>query len=212
MIKSFIEVGDTFSSNIYVIGKINSPCIIIDPGSDDSSLTSYISSYHSKVEAILITHGHFDHIQGIEKILQYFNYDIPIYISKEDNELLTDSFLNCSSNHNMNVSIHISPILIESEDIIKTKSFSFKPILTPYHTKGSICYLFEDDNALFTGDSLFKNSIGREDLPTAVPSMRNSSLSKVVHLSKYLSIYPGHGEITSLESEIKNNPYLRNLK
>lgn len=212
MIKSFIEIGHTFSSNIYVIGKINSPCIIIDPGSDEKELIDYISSYHSKVEAILITHGHFDHIKGIEKIINHFNYEIPIYISKDDKKLLTDSYLNCSINHGENININISPILIDSEEIIKTHSFIFKPILTPYHTAGSICYLFEDDNALFTGDSLFKNSIGREDLPTAIPEKRKSSLLKIINLSPYLSIYPGHGEITSLENEIKNNPYLQDLK
>lgn len=212
MIKSFINDSYPLSSNIYVIGKVNSPCIIIDPGSEDDLVIDYVSRHHSKIEAILLTHGHFDHIRGVEKIIQHFNYEIPIYISKDDYRLLTDSKLNCSLINGEKVSINISPIIIESEDIIKTPSFVFKPILTPYHTKGSICFLFEDDNALFTGDTLFKNSIGRDDLPTAVPSERKSSLSKIVSLSPYLSIYPGHGEITNLENEIKNNPFLRYIK
>lgn len=212
MVKTFFERVDRLTSNTYIVGKINQNCLIVDLGNNDSSIIEYVKDNYNLVEGILLTHGHYDHIQAVDSFIKEFNYNIPIYISKFDLELLNNPNLNCSAFHNKKVITNFNPILIESEKDINLRSFNIKPIFTPYHTSGSICYLLEDENALFTGDSLFKLSIGRTDLPTSDSTKLNKSISKLFKLSKYLTIYPGHGEITNLEYELRNNPYLLSIK
>ena len=86
-----------------------------------------------------------------------------------------------------------------------------KVISTPFHTLGSSCLLVEDDNALFTGDTLFKGSIGRTDLPTSDSGLVPSSLRKLVKLSELLVCYPGHGPHTTLKAEKENNPFFKEI-
>ena len=167
MVKTFFERVDRLTSNTYVVGKINQNCLIVDLGNNDSSIIEYVKENYNLVEGILLTHGHYDHIQAVDSFIKEFNYNIPIYVSKFDFELLNNPNLNCSALHNKKVVVSFNPILIENEKDINLRSFNIKPIFTPYHTSGSICYLLEDENALFTGDSLFKLSIGRTDLPTS---------------------------------------------
>ena len=212
MVKTFFERDDILTSNTYVIGKINKNCVIVDLGNYDSSIISYVKENYNLVEGILLTHGHYDHIQAVDSFLKEFNYGIPVYISIFDKDLLTDPSLNCSTLSNKQVRVDFTPTYIKDEKDINLGSFNIKPIFTPYHTSGSICYLLPDENALFTGDSLFKLSIGRTDLPTSDINKLNKSLSKLFKLSKYLTIYPGHGEISNLEYEISNNPYLISIK
>ena len=210
MIKTFIyDEFKEFSSNTYVIGKISSSCLIIDPGSSSPDVIEYVKSHHNKIEAILLTHGHFDHIRGISNILKNFDYEIPVYLSNNDKYLLTDPILNCASRHQEKVIININTIDVEDLKEIQTASFNIIPICTPFHTNGSTCYLIKEDNALFTGDTLFKESIGRDDLPTSNPSLKNKSLKKLKELSPNYVIYPGHGEISNLAYELQNNPFLK---
>ena len=105
------------------------------------------------------------------------------------------------------ISINVATIPVEDGEMITINKIKFKVIKTPFHTEGSVCYLFEDDNALFTGDTLFKGSIGRTDLATSDPSKINSSLMKLNDLSEWLVVYPGHGGISRLGQEKETNPY-----
>lgn len=212
MVKTFFEREDELTANTYIVGKINQNCLIIDLGNKDKNIIKYVKDNYSLVEGILLTHGHYDHIQAVEAFIKEFDYEIPIYLSINDEKLLSDANLNCSTINGKEVKVSFNPVFIKSEEEIVFKSFNVKPIFTPYHTSGSICYLLPDENALFTGDSLFKLSIGRTDLPTFSPDKMHKSLSKISKLSEYLTIYPGHGEITNLGYELDNNPYLLSLK
>ncbi len=200
-----------FSANTYVIGKINSNCVVIDMGSTDDSVYDYIKAHHEKVEAVLLTHAHFDHIRGLVRFLKHYKgkYDIPVYLATEDQELLQNPVLNSSTMTNENVQINISTLPVTDGDEISLKSFHVKVIHTPFHTKGSVCYLFEDDNALFTGDTLFKGAVGRTDLPCSEPEKMEESLMKIKALKDTLVIYPGHGPISRLEIEKEENPFLK---
>ena len=101
---------------------------------------------------------------------------------------------------------------VDEDEIDFKNGYIFKVISTPFHTNGSVCFLCEKENALFTGDTLFKGSIGRTDLPKGNERLVVSSLSKLLVLKDDLKIYPGHGDETTLKKEKETNPYLLNIE
>ena len=199
-----------FSSNTYVIGKIGGSCLIVDLGSTSDEIYSYIESHYEKVEAILLTHAHFDHIRGIPAFLKHFkNKNIPIYLAEEDKLLLTSPDKNSSFMTGEKVSVKVDIIPVEDGEQLSFKAGKVKVIKTPFHTEGSVCYLMEDDNCIFTGDTLFKNAIGRYDCETSDSNKISSSLNKLKELCDWLVVYPGHGPKTNIITEKKNNPYMK---
>ena len=216
MVKIFVTDPNQkeFAANTYVLGKIGGSCVIIDLGSTDKGITEYIDTHYEKVAGILLTHAHFDHIRGIPKLLSHYKkkYDIPVYRSEEDIALLSDPRKNGCGRTRENISMNINPIAVEDGETLKIGKYSCKVIATPFHTEGSLCYLFEDDNALFTGDTLFAGSVGRSDLATSDPSKRDDSLKKLLSLKPTLVVYPGHGPRTNLGREEQSNPYLLSVK
>lgn len=209
----FDENAREFSANTYVVGKVGGNCVIIDLGSTDPTIYHYIESHYESIEGILLTHGHFDHIRGIPALLKHFkNAQIPVYLSKEDAPLLEDPSLNNSPMNSENVKVHIVTVPVTDGQDLILKDFHIKVIATPFHTRGSVCYLFNDDNALFTGDTLFETSIGRTDFLTSQPNRVTESLKKLLTLRETLVVYPGHGSISRLGEERKNNPYLKQIK
>lgn len=212
MVKIFnYDDRNKLTANSYVIGKINGPCVIVDAGSDQDELIDYVDNHHDKVVAILLTHAHFDHIRGLSKILRHYKnkYNIPVYLDREDVELLSDPKKNTSTMVGESINLNIDTIDVEEDKPLPIKGFNIKAIKTPFHTKGSVCYLSEDDNALFTGDSLFQGSIGRTDMITSCPEKMKESLNKMKSLDDMLVVYPGHGPITRLEIEKRYNCFLR---
>ncbi len=209
MVKIF-NFDDSYevSANIYVVGKIGGNCAVIDFGSSDESVFDYIDSHYDRCIGLFLTHGHFDHLRGVNEFCKRHK-DVPVYIHSEDVPLLDNPALNCSQQHGEKVKVMVPVTEVKDGDVIETKDFKIKVIHTPFHTAGSVCYLFEDDNALFSGDTLFKGSIGREDMPTSVPEFRESSLDKLKSLRNTLVVYPGHGPVTKLQDELTNNPYLK---
>lgn len=215
MVKTFRFDNDTkeFSANTYVIGEKGGPCIVIDLGSTQTRVISYIKENHTSCLGILLTHGHFDHIRGLNNFLKEFN--CTVFIDFNDKDFLTDSKLNGSKYSEKNQVIVKTTNIYELDDedeINFGNGYLFKVIETPFHTNGSVCYLCEKENALFSGDTLFKGSIGRTDLPTGSERLVNSSLKKLLNLNPKLVVYPGHGETTTLEKEISSNPYLVSAK
>lgn len=215
MVKTFRFDNDTkeFSANTYVIGEKGGPCIVIDLGSTQTRVISYIKENRTSCLGILLTHGHFDHIRGLNNFLKEFN--CTVFIDFNDKDFLTDSKLNGSKYSEENQVIVKTTNIYELDDedeINFGNGYLFKVIETPFHTNGSVCYLCEKENALFSGDTLFKGSIGRTDLPTGSERLVNSSLKKLLNLNPKLVVYPGHGETTTLEKEISSNPYLVSAK
>ena len=205
---NFDDNPTEFSANTYVIGKIGLSCLIVDIGTTKDDVLDYIEKHYESVAGVLLTHAHFDHIRGLPKLLKRFK-NVPVYLAQEDVPLLNDPYTNSSlTMSDEKISINVNTVPIEDgEEVIVHNRFRFKVIKTPFHTQGSVCYLFEDDNALFTGDTLFKESIGRTDLVVSDPKQIPSSLKKLSELSDYLVVYPGHGSITRLGEEKEHNPY-----
>lgn len=204
-----LSKSSDFACNSYVVGEENGPCVLIDLGENDGEIINYIKKHHTSCLGLLLTHGHFDHIRGINKFLETFN--CTVFIDEKDIDLLENPRLNGSLAFGDKVSLELNNLyLLDDEDEINFgNKYYFKVIETPFHTEGSVCYLLQSENALFTGDTLFKGSIGRTDLATGNEKEIKSSLEKIKLLNKDLNIYPGHGPLTTLVHELKTNIYFK---
>lgn len=201
MIEKIICGG--FETNTYIISN-EGKCVIVDPGLDFLEYSLSIKNKY-EVEAILITHGHIDHIDG----MKYFP-SVPIYIHEYDEEFIYDSRLSLYAWMSLKTPYRKNTLNIKTvkdNDILNLIGFEFKVIHTPGHTRGSVCYLYK--NKLLSGDTLFKNSCGRTDFPTGNPSDMKRSLNKIIACcGDMVDVYPGHDEKTKIKDEKKNNPYI----
>ncbi len=189
-----------FFVNTYLLIKGND-LVLVDPGTNIN--LEEINKYNLK--AILITHAHVDHIDG----LKYFK-QIPVYISQLDKDKLFDSNLNLYRMLGSKIPYNKEDLnikIIEDNMIINLLDEEFKVIFTPGHTNGSVCYLTKD--CLFSGDTLFRQSIGRTDFPTGSMLDMQKSLAKLSKLSNHIKVYPGHDGITSMKDEKIYNLYLK---
>lgn len=190
-----LTVGQ-LASNAYILRKDNK-VIIIDPGADFDRIDAKIND-NDEVIAILLTHGHFDHIGAVNEVVS--KYQCACYISIAEKELI----------HNPEMSFYdgdITEDLLYFNDNLDIENFNIKVHKTPGHTIGSV--MFEIDDHLFTGDTLFDMGVGRMDLPTGSEADMYQSLQYIKTLQKDYKIYPGHGETSTLFNQFKNNPYLQ---
>jgi glyoxylase-like metal-dependent hydrolase (beta-lactamase superfamily II) len=176
----------------------------VDIGDEPEKVLKYITNKNLDLQAILLTHGHFDHIGGVRKIQD--ETSAKVYVSQEDSEKLTDSKLNLSYRHFQIPEIPDYEILGESLEI---GGVEIKVLKTPGHTKGSVC--FQVENYLFSGDTLFQNSIGRTDFPDGDLDVMRKSLKVLKDLPGDYQVLPGHGIGTTLQREREMNRYLRQI-
>ena len=186
-------------ANTYLITSGNESAIV-DPG----ELPDEIVNSEVKIKYILLTHDHFDHIASVKEIKDIYP-DAEIIIHKNDADGLFDQSHNLSKMMGMTIPPTKADIIVSDGDTIKLGDTDIKVIHTPGHTDGSVCY-FADD-VIFSGDTLFFRSIGRTDFPSGNYKDMTESLKKLMQLDGGIKVYPGHGEITSIEFERKNNPY-----
>lgn len=193
-------VTGIFQTNTYLL-EINDKLLLIDPACKAEKLYPYLEN--KELLAVLLTHGHFDHIKACDEL--YKKYNVPIYLNKKD-EYLTKDNTQGSAFGLQNVPTISVPIKDLKEGKMSIGPFSFEVIFTPGHTKGSVCYIFDD--CVFTGDTLFKGSAGRTDLDGGDASKLKASLRILKELNPNLIVYPGHEDISTIENEVNYNPFM----
>ncbi len=179
-------------------------CLLIDPADDASFLLEEISRKNLKLMVMLATHGHFDHVMAAGEI-QLTYPKIPLYINSNDRFLLdrlhetAEYFLE----HKRTI---INPVKISSfsEKELKIMNFKLEIIFSPGHTPGSVCFYLPKDKVLFSGDLIFKDGIGRYDFSYSNKVDLFQSIESVMKLPEEATIYPGHGEKTSIKLEKVN--------
>ena len=206
MIQTTFVVSGSFQVNCYIIyDSILKKAIIIDPGEQAQKVINKIDDLDLKPELLINTHGHFDHIFSDDIIRN--KYNIPLAIFKYDTEMLLDENLNFSKYMDKSITIKQDDIIFDKDEIKETSFCKYRVLHTPGHSKGSICILI--DNILFSGDTVFKNSIGRTDLIGGNYNELIQSLDKIKKLPEDIIVYPGHGPFTNLKDEMNNNPYFK---
>lgn len=195
-----LTVGDLESNCYLVSDSISRDTLIIDPGDDADFITDTITNEKLKPIAIILTHGHFDHVLGCLELK--LNFDIPIYLHKNDEKLYTSA--NQSALHWLKKkTLKVPPInrFIKEGNEIKVGEEKLIVIETPGHTPGSVC-LYDGNKYLFTGDTLFKDAVGRTDFSYSKPLQLIKSLAKIKKLPPETIVYPGHGEPTTTTKEL----------
>lgn len=203
MIKSF-TVG-FMQENCYVVYE-DHQALIIDPGENAGEIKKFIEDNSLNVDAILITHGHFDHIGALDELYQA--YQVPVYASEKAEDMMHDPHANLSDNF---ADFTIKSPINNCSDQLIINEWNISVIATPGHTDGDVCYYIEKENALFTGDTLFKESAGRTDFPTGNVSALMHSMKVLYDLPYDANVYPGHGHQTTLSFERRHNYYMTHL-
>lgn len=198
-------------------------CVLIDAPPDPSSLLQRIAHHDLKLVALLSTHGHVDHVGGVTEVIKAQDdpASVPVHIHDLDRHMLLDPVGSSGGfgRYLEQAGLDVRPVeLIEGIDdgqVIKGAGMRFTALHTPGHTQGSVCFQLEVDGErpiLFSGDHLFKGSIGRFDLPGgSYEALMASMAEKILPLDDEMPVLPGHGETTTIGWEKRTNPFLLEL-
>ncbi|MCI8306446.1 MAG: MBL fold metallo-hydrolase [Lachnospiraceae bacterium] len=202
-----IVVGE-IQTNCYIAGDdAAGSCIVVDPGDEADKIIGTARRDGREIAAILLTHGHFDHIGAVGVIRD--KCGAKVYACAHEKELLASPSLNLSSGFPRSMSEN-ADIYVQDGDMVNEAGLSLRVIETPGHTSGGVCYYSETDKVLFSGDTLFEASIGRTDFPTGSAGILITSIrEKLYVLPDDVSVYPGHGPYTSIGFEKMNNMYVQ---
>ena len=205
-----------FRIKTYPVGQIGANCyiifreqlkkaIIVDPGDEGEYILEQCRELSVTPEAILLTHGHFDHIMAVKEIKQAFP-EIVIYAGEKEKALLNDPSVNLSTSIGRQCSVEADRYVTDGE-IIDPAGISAYVLATPGHTEGSVCYYMKEEDVLISGDTLFLESLGRTDFPTGDQLKIISSIrGKLFPLPGDTVVYPGHGSVTTIGHEKSYNP------
>lgn len=181
----------------------NNKCYIVDPGYQKDRIINYVNKNNLEVVGILLTHGHVDHIGAIDI------FDVPVYLHKDEYELIIDSDKNGFDYYSKEMPFDINEInlvKIDESDRLQLDDKEIEIIHTPGHTIGGVCYKM--DNDLYSGDTLFRGKVGKWTFPTGnLEDLQKSIFKLMDNLSDDVNVYPGHGRSSSIGIERENNEY-----
>ena len=198
--------GSVGTNCYFLINTQTQETVIIDPADDAPMLSAKLKEKNLKPAAILLTHGHYDHIMAVEELRK--EYGIPVIAQAVEKQILENPRGNLSTMIGMPFTVKADRF-VKDEELLVTAGFSIRVLHTPGHTIGGCCYYLADENLLFSGDTLFWESVGRTDFPTgSMSALVRSIKEKLMVLPESTRVYPGHMGSTSIENEKQNNPFL----
>ena len=194
------------STNTYLVkNQDTGELLIIDPADAAGRIQEKIGQMEGRPAAILLTHGHFDHMLAADALRRA--YDIPVYACIQEKDLLKNARYNLSASW-------ASPHVMEADryladgETFREAGFEIRLLHTPGHTEGSCCYYLPEEAVLFSGDTLFAGSVGRTDFPTSSGADMRKSLQRLLsELPADTRVCPGHGEETTIAYEKRYNPF-----
>ena len=196
----------SYQTNCYIVwAEGSNSCAVIDPGDEPERLLALLTQQELTVDAILLTHGHFDHVGAVKALWE--KYRCALWMHEGDYSQFknpTTAYFYPLANCNFT-----EVNFCEEGEQIHAGGLTFTVMATPGHTYGSVCYKCED--ALFCGDTLFAGSCGRIDLPGGDRAAMLDTLERLAELRESLRIFPGHGGSSSLANEQATNPYLQGM-
>lgn len=179
--------------------------VIVDPGDNGKYILNMCRELGVTPEAVVLTHGHFDHISAVEEIRRAFA-GIDVYAAEKEAGLLEDPGLNLSAAFGTGISVRATRLMRDG-DILELAGLRWKVMETPGHTAGSVCFLMEGEEVVISGDTLFAESLGRTDFPTgSAAEIVKSITGRLFVLPEDTMVYPGHGEATTIGHEKMYNP------
>lgn len=195
-------------TNCYVVGNsYTNEAIVIDPGDNAAAIIKTLKENDLVCRAVLLTHGHFDHIMAAAELARASS--AKIYAHEAEERLLADPMLNASSHFGAEYSL-VPDVCLKDGQVLELAGFSIRVIHTPGHTSGGACYYFAENGVLFSGDTLFLEDIGRSDLPTGNGRQLVESIkSRLMPLDDATVVYPGHDLPTTIGHEREHNMYIK---
>ena len=201
-------VSGALDNNTYILqNNANNECVLIDPAGSGKEIIGFLKENNLKVCSILLTHGHYDHIESLNALKEFSN--APVGISQADVSLVLNP-VRYSKSTKIDETFAQPEIILTDGELFKSAGLEIKIIETPGHTRGGMCFVI--GNVIFTGDTLFLNSVGRTDLDGGDKNDLFNSLDKLFNLEGEYTCYPGHGPATSLDHERDYNFFYKHFK
>lgn len=204
------QLGD-FMTNCYTVyNAVTRDAVLIDPACNARFLNNILVNEQLNCVAILLTHGHYDHIGALPELMELVGHKVPIYASAEEEDVLNDPRKNLSTMLSGQMVTVKPDILLQDDQEIELLDTKLRCFLVPGHTKGGMCYYFAENGILFSGDTLFARSIGRSDFPTGDGiKLVKGIKEKLMTLPDETIVYPGHNERTTIGKERNANPFIQ---
>ena len=205
-VKQFL--AGPIGTNCYLlINEKTKEAVIVDPASCPDYMMNYIKTEELKLKAVLLTHAHFDHIMGIDDVLNKYG-KMPVYVHEADKPMLEDP----QQNMTMSCGVPYASTgaqAVQEGQVLSLIGYEIKVLHTPGHTPGGCCYYIASEHVLISGDTLFQQSIGRTDFPGgSMSDLVRAVKEKLMILPEDTVVYPGHMGTTTIADEKRMNPFL----
>ena len=201
-------VTGIIGTNTYVAyNETTKEAVLVDPAACTKMLMHFIEEEGLSMKAVLLTHGHFDHIMGIDGFRKV--YDVPVYVGEKEAGLITDAHWNQSDIYTKGYTFS-EAVYVQDGKILRLAGYDFQVFFTPGHTPGGVCYYVASEGILFSGDTLFHHSVGRTDFEGgSMSDLVRGIEDKLLPLPDETKVLPGHMDATTIGEEKKYNPFLR---